>query len=147
VKFVQDNNITFEKNLQAIMKKSIQSSLAPAAIGPYSQAIEINGYVYLSGQLGIDASTGLLVEESKEAQLEQVFKNIGYVLNEAGCTFDHVVKCTAFLTDMNDFALFNGIYARYFMAPYPARSAFQVAALPKKGAIAEMEVIAKLPAK
>ncbi len=104
------------------MKKSIQSSLAPAAIGPYSQAIE-------------------------EAQLEQVFKNIGYVLNEAGCTFDHVVKCTAFLTDMNDFALFNGIYARYFMAPYPARSAFQVAALPKKGAVAEIEVIAKLPAK
>lgn len=126
------------------MKQAIHTPAAPAAIGPYSQAVRTSSFLFLSGQLGIDAATGTLVPE-KEAQFEQLFKNIGHVLKEAGCGFEDVVKTTAFVMDMADFAAFNAIYARYFPQPYPARSVVQVAGLPKTGAYAEMEVIAHCP--
>ncbi len=125
-------------------RNTIQSPKAPPALGPYSQAVIAGGFLYISGQLGIDAAAGALVETSKEEQIEQIFRNVGYILEEAGCGFDDVVKCTGFLTDMNDFPLFNTVYSRYFDAPFPARSVFEVSALPKKGAFAELEVIAKM---
>lgn len=123
------------------MKKVISSPLAPAAVGPYSQAIEINGTLYVSGQLPIDAKTGKFPEGGVREQLEQVFTNIGHVLSEAGYTFTDVVKTTVYLQDMADFGTLNEVYSKYFNEPYPARVAFQVAALPK-GALAEAEVIA-----
>lgn len=123
------------------MKKVISSPLAPAAVGPYSQAIEINGTLYVSGQLPIDAKTGKFPEGGVREQLEQVFTNIGHVLSEAGYTFSNVVKTTVYLQDMADFGTLNEVYSKYFNEPYPARVAFQVAALPK-GALAEAEVIA-----
>lgn len=123
---------------------TVQSPKAPPALGPYSQAVIAGGFLYISGQLGIDAAAGALVESSKEEQIEQIFRNVGYILEEAGCCFDDVVKCTGFLTDMNDFPLFNTVYSRYFNAPFPVRSVFEVSALPKKGAFAELEVIAKM---
>ncbi|HHV40999.1 MAG: Rid family detoxifying hydrolase [Bacteroidales bacterium] len=127
------------------MKKiAIHTPLAPPALGPYSQAVSCRGFLYVSGQLGIDVETGKLVESSKEEEIEQVFKNAGYILEAAGCTFDHVVKCTGFLTDMGDFPLFNSIYAKYFKEPFPARAVFEVSALPVKGAVAELEIVAKM---
>ena len=123
------------------MKKVISSPLAPAAVGPYSQAIETNGTLYVSGQLPIDAATGKFPEGGVREQLEQVFKNIGHVLSEAGYDFSNVVKTTVYLQDMADFGTLNEVYSKYFNEPYPARVAFQVAALPK-GALAEAEVIA-----
>lgn len=124
-------------------KKAIASPLAPKAIGPYSQAIAVSECetLYISGQLPIDAKTGDFAEGGKEAQFHQVFKNLGYVLEEAGYSFKNVVKSTVYLADMKDFALLNEIYAQYFSEPFPARVAYQVAALPK-GANIEIEVIA-----
>ncbi len=124
------------------MKESIFTEKAPAAIGPYSQAIATDRAVFVSGQLGLDPATGTLVE-GKEAQFEQIFKNASVILASAGCTLDNVVKTTVFVTDMADFALFNSIYANFFNKPYPARSVVQVGALPKVGAFAEMELIAR----
>jgi len=125
-------------------RKSVQTPLAPPALGPYSQAVIAGGFLYISGQLGIDAAAGSLVESSKEEQIERIFVNVGHILKAAGCGFGDVVKCTGFLTDMADFPLFNSIYARHFDSPFPARSVFEVSALPKKGAVAELEVIAKM---
>lgn len=124
------------------MKKALSTDKAPAALGPYSQAIETDQAVFVSGQMGIDPATGALVE-GKEAQFKQIFKNISVILAQAGCTFDNVVKTTTFVTDIADFALFNSIYANYFQEPYPARIVVQVSALPKAGALAETEVIAR----
>ena len=123
------------------MAKVIASPLAPAAVGPYSQAIEANGTLYVSGQLPIDAKTGEFVPGGVREQIEMVFTNLGYVLREAGYDYCNVVKTTVYLQNMSDFATLNEIYAKYFSAPYPARVAFQVAALPK-GALVEAEVIA-----
>ena len=123
------------------MKRVISSPLAPAAVGPYSQAIEANGTLYVSGQLPIDAKTGKFPEGGVKEQIVQVFTNLGYVLKEAGYDFSNVVKTTVYLKDMGDFGLMNGIYAEYFTEPYPARVAYQVAELPK-GALVEAEVIA-----
>ena len=123
------------------MAKVIASPLAPAAVGPYSQAIEANGTLYVSGQLPIDAKTGEFVPGGVREQIEMVFTNLGYVLREAGYDYCNVVKTTVYLQNMSDFATMNEIYAKYFSAPYPARVAFQVAALPK-GALVEAEVIA-----
>ena len=123
------------------MAKVIASPLAPAAVGPYSQAIEANGTLYVSGQLPIDAKTGEFVPGEVREQIEMVFTNLGYVLREAGYDYCNVVKTTVYLQNMSDFATMNEIYAKYFSAPYPARVAFQVAALPK-GALVEAEVIA-----
>ncbi|MBP3311619.1 MAG: RidA family protein [Butyricicoccus sp.] len=123
------------------MKKVISSILAPAAIGPYSQAIEVNGMVFTSGQIPLDPSTGELVGTTIEEQTERVMKNLKAVLAQAGVGFDHVVKTTCFLADLADFAAFNAVYGKYFPEDQPARSCFQVAALPK-GAKLEVEVIA-----
>lgn len=125
------------------MKKVIQSELAPAAIGPYVQAVEVNGLVYTSGQLGIDKATGKL-EEGIEKQAKQVMKNLEYVLNEAGCTFKDIVKTTIFLDNIEDFAVVNKIYGSCFEGTYPARSAFQIGKLPL-GAKVEIEAIAVMP--
>ncbi len=123
------------------MKKVILTKNAPAAIGPYSQAVEINGLLYISGQLGIDPSSGNLMDGGVEAQAEQSMKNIRAILEEAKMGFDNIVKTTIFLTSMSDFAKVNAIYEKYFTANFPARSTIQVAGLPK-GGLVEIEVVA-----
>lgn len=122
------------------MKKQISTQAAPAAIGPYSQAIEANGFVYCSGQLPIDPATGEM-PEGIEAQTEQSLANVSAILTEAGLTLSDVVKTTVYLADMSLFAPMNGVYSRLFEAPYPARSAYAVKELPKQ-ALVEIEVIA-----
>ena len=121
--------------------KAIATQNAPAAIGPYSQAIEANGTVYVSGQLGIDPATGNFAEGGAVAQARQSLTNISNILQEAGLSMKNVVKVTVLLADINDFAAVNEIYKDFFEAPFPARSAFAVAALPKGGKI-EIEAIA-----
>lgn len=121
--------------------KAIATQNAPAAIGPYSQAIEANGTVYVSGQLGIDPSTGSFAEGGAVAQARQSLTNISNILKEAGMSMKNVVKVTVLLADINDFVAVNEIYKDFFEAPFPARSAFAVAALPKGGKI-EIEAIA-----
>ena len=121
-------------------KIAIQTSKAPAAIGPYSQAIRVNGFVYTSGQLGLDPETGEL-KEGVQAQTHQAFKNIQAILEEEGLDLNHIVKTTVFLNDMNDFAAVNEVYATYFTGSFPARSAVEVARLPKDGLV-EIEAIA-----
>ena len=121
--------------------KAIATQNAPAAIGPYSQAIEANGTVYVSGQLGIDPSTGNFTEGGAVAQARQSLTNISNILKEAGMSMKNVVKVTVLLADINDFAAVNEIYKDFFESPFPARSAFAVAALPKGGKI-EIEAIA-----
>ena len=123
------------------MKKIINSPKAPKAIGPYSQAVEVNGTLYISGQLPIDASTGKFAEGGIKEQTEQALKNIGYILEEAGYTFHDVVKSTCLLNDIADFAAMNEVYAKAFSAPFPARSAVAVRELPKQ-VLLEVEVIA-----
>ncbi len=123
------------------MKKVISCVLAPAAIGPYSQATEANGFVFTSGQIPLHPETGELVGTTIEEQTERVMQNLKAVLAEAGLGFDHVVKTTCFLADLNDFAAFNAVYGKYFLGNPPARSCFQVAGLPK-GAKLEVEMIA-----
>lgn len=126
-----------------IMKQAISTDKAPAAIGPYSQAIKSGNFVFLSGQLGLDPKTGEFVSDSVVEQANQVFKNIKSVLNAAGLDFENVVKTTVFLSDMGNFAKVNDVYARYFKEPYPARSAFAIMNLPKN-ALVEVEVIAAI---
>ena len=123
------------------MKLAISTMNAPAAIGPYSQAIQTGNLLFLSGQLGIDPTTGDFVPGTVSEQTEQVFKNIRAVLAEAGLTLDHVVKTTVFLADMADFAAMNAVYNTYFTQPYPARSTIAAKALPKNGLV-EIELIA-----
>ena len=118
----------------------IHTDKAPAAVGPYSQAIEVNGMVYSSGQIPLDPATGELVEGDVQAQAHQVFKNLQAVLEAAGTSMDKVVKTLCLLDDIADFAAFNEVYAEYFTEK-PARSCFAVDALPK-GALCEVEVIA-----
>lgn len=122
------------------MKKVLSTSNAPAAIGPYSQAIETDGYLFTSGQIPINPATGEVEGKTIEEQTEQVMKNIGALLEEAGLTFGNVVKTTCFLADLADFAAFNAVYAKYFPEAAPARSCFAVAGLPK-GAKLEVETI------
>lgn len=122
------------------MKKVITSEKAPAAIGPYSQAIEANGMLFVSGQLPIDAATGDM-PATIEAQTQQSLENIKHILSEAGLTMHHIVKTNVFLSDMNLFAEMNKVYATYFTESFPARAAFAVKELPK-GASVEIECIA-----
>ena len=122
------------------MKKVICSPKAPGAIGPYSQAIEANGIVFVSGQLPIDAATGQMAEGA-EAQTRQSLANVKHILEEAGLTMANIVKTTVFLADMSLFADMNGVYATYFEGDFPARSAVAVKAL-TKGALVEIECIA-----
>ncbi|MDR1756301.1 MAG: RidA family protein [Culturomica sp.] len=123
------------------MKKIINSAKAPKAIGPYSQATEANGTLYISGQLPVDVATGKFVEGGIREQTEQVLKNVGYILEEAGYTYEHVVKSTCLLSDIADFAAMNEVYARYYTKDCPARAAFAVKSLPL-GALVEIETIA-----
>ena len=122
-------------------KRIISSPAAPKAVGPYNQAVEINGFLYVSGQLPIDVATGEFVPGGVKEQCIQVFKNIGYILNEAGYGFEHVVKTTVYLTDMADFLTMNEVYATFFKEPFPARVAFAVKGLPK-GSLVEADVVA-----
>ena len=122
--------------------KKIHTDKAPAAVGPYSQAVEINGIVYTSGQIPLDPVTGELVGETIEEQAEQVMKNLMAILEAAGTKPENVIKTLCFLTDMDDFAAFNEVYAKYFTKK-PARSCVGIKALPK-GAICEVEVIAAI---
>ncbi|GAA7496768.1 RidA family protein [Helicobacter pylori] len=123
------------------MKEVIHSTLAPKAIGPYSQAIATNDLVFVSGQLGIDASTGEFKGADIHSQTTQSMENIKAILKEAGLGMDSVVKTTILLKSLDDFAVVNGIYGSYFKEPYPARATFQVAKLPKD-ALVEIEAIA-----
>lgn len=123
------------------MKKIIATNNAPAAIGPYSQAIEINNMLFISGQIPIDPATGEFVVGGIKEQTTQSFKNIKAILEEAGLTTDNIVKTTVLLADMKDFAAMNEVYASQFSGTFPARSAFAVKELPK-GALVEIEVIA-----
>ncbi|MDR2361356.1 MAG: RidA family protein [Prevotellaceae bacterium] len=123
------------------MKQIISSTHAPKAVGPYSQAIEINGTLYISGQLPIDPATGAFVEGGAAEQTAQCLKNIGAILRQAGYDYHDVVKSTVLMADMNDFAVMNSVYARFYNAPFPARVAYQVARLPM-GALIEIETIA-----
>ena len=121
-------------------RRAVSTSSAPPAAGPYSQAIATDDLVFCAGQLGTDPATGQLAD-GVEAQAEQALRNLQAVLDAAGCTFADVVKTTCFLADINHFAAFNEVYARFASDPPPARSTFQVAALPK-GGLVEIEAIA-----
>ena len=123
--------------------KVISTKQAPAAIGPYSQAIRVGNLVYTSGQIPIDPATGVFVEGGIKEQTRQSLTNIKAILQEAGLSMANVVKTTVFLADMNDFADMNSVYADFFAEPYPARSAVAVKTLPK-GALVEIEVIAEV---
>ena len=121
-------------------KKVIVSEKSPAAIGPYSQAIEYNGIVYTSGVIGVNPATGEVAGDKIETQAEQSCKNVGAILEEAGLTFDNVVKTTCFLADIADFGAFNGVYEKYFTSK-PARSCVAVKDLPK-AVLVEIEILA-----
>jgi len=122
---------------------SISTEKAPAAIGPYSQGVVVNGLLFASGQIALSPETGELVGSTIEEQAEQVMKNVGALFTAAGTDFDHVVKTTCFLEDIADFAKFNAVYAKSFGEKLPARSAVGIDKLPK-GALIEVEVIASV---
>ncbi len=124
------------------MKEAIVTTRAPAAIGPFSQAVRDGDLIFVSGQLPIDPETGAFPSEDVQEQTKQSLENIKAVLAEAGYGLERVLKTTVFLADIADFGAMNEIYAQYFKEPYPARAAFQVAALPK-GARVEIEAVAK----
>ena len=121
-------------------KEILHTTAAPAAIGPYSQAVLAGGMLYTSGQLGIDPATGELCD-GVEKQAEQAMRNLGEILAKAGANYAAIVKTTVFVTDLRDFAAVNAIYQRFFEGDYPARSCVQVAALPK-GGLVEIECVA-----
>ena len=123
------------------MKKVIATTTAPAAIGPYSQAIEYNGMVYASGQIPVNPATGEVESDNIEGQADQSLKNVGAILKEAGLDYSNVIKTTCVLADIADFAKFNEVYSRYFKEEAPARSCVAVKDLPK-GVLCEVEVIA-----
>lgn len=122
------------------MLEKITTANAPAAIGPYSQAIKVNGMLYTSGQIPLDPETGVIVGNNITEQTEQIMKNLSAVLTAANTSFDNVIKTTCFLSDISDFAAFNEVYGKYIKSA-PARSCVAVKDLPK-GALAEVEIIA-----
>ena len=123
------------------IKEVLHTDLAPAAVGPYSQAVASNNIIFTSGQIPINPKTGKIEAVTIEEQTEQVMKNLHYVLAQGGVAFDRVIKTTCFLADMNDFAAFNSVYGKYFPENPPARSCVQVASLPM-GLKVEVEMIA-----
>ncbi|KAK6325952.1 2-iminobutanoate/2-iminopropanoate deaminase [Coregonus clupeaformis] len=129
--------------MSAIIRKIINTTKAPAAIGPYSQAVVVDRTMYVSGQLGMDPASGQLVEGGVQAQTKQALVNMGEILKEAGCGYDNVVKTTVLLADMNDFVSVNDVYKTFFSSNFPARAAYQVAALPR-GGLVEIEAVAVL---
>ncbi|MCQ2452402.1 MAG: RidA family protein [Oscillospiraceae bacterium] len=125
------------------MKEILKTANAPAAIGPYSQGVKANGFVFVSGQIPIDPATGAFAGEDIATQTRQCFKNVQSVLAEAGATLENAVRVNVYLKDINDFAAMNEVYATFFTGDFPARAAVQVAAIPKD-ALVEVEVIAAL---
>jgi 2-iminobutanoate/2-iminopropanoate deaminase len=125
------------------MRDIVLTDRGPKPIGPYSQGVKANGFLYMSGQVSLDPKTGEMTGADIKEQTERVMNNIKGILEAAGCNLHHVVKTTVFLKDMNDFAAMNEVYGRYFTAAPPARSTVQVARLPKD-ALVEIEVIAAL---
>lgn len=125
------------------MRDAVQTADAPAAIGPYSQAIKAGGMLFVSGQVPLDPSTGELVGGDISAQTHRVFANLGAILAAAGLSFDHVVKTTVYLKDMSEFTAMNEVYGTYFSAPAPARATIQAARLPKDVSV-EIDLIAVL---
>jgi 2-iminobutanoate/2-iminopropanoate deaminase len=125
------------------VREAISTASAPAAIGPYSQAIRAGSLLFVSGQIPIDPATGAMVDGDVAAQTHRVFQNIRAILEAAGASLDHVVRATVYLADMNDFAAMNAVYATYFSSPAPARATVQAARLPKDARI-EIDVIASV---
>jgi 2-iminobutanoate/2-iminopropanoate deaminase len=125
------------------MRQAVASDAAPKAIGPYSQAIRAGSLLFVSGQIPLDPATGALVDGDIAAQTRRVFANLEAILKEAGATFDHVVRTTVYLADMNDFATVNEVYGTYFSSPAPARATVQAARLPKDARV-EIDLIASL---
>lgn len=123
------------------MKAIISTDQAPSAVGPYSQAVEVNGMLFISGQIPINPATGTIIGDDIQIQTNQVMENIGAILKEAGYGYSDVVKCTCLLDDMNNFKAMNEVYARYFTSNQPARAAYGVVALPL-GVKIEIEAIA-----
>lgn len=123
-------------------RKTVSTSLAPQAIGPYSQGVDLGDLVFVSGQIPVDPATQQVVQGPIEVQTERVFKNLQGVLAAAGLSFDHVVRTTVFLTDLANFAKMNEVYARFFTKDFPARSTVQVSGLPK-GVAVEIDAIAR----
>ncbi|XP_063341720.1 2-iminobutanoate/2-iminopropanoate deaminase [Pelmatolapia mariae] len=129
--------------MAALIRRIINTAKAPAAIGPYSQAVVVDRTMYISGQLGMDPASGQLVEGGVQAQTRQALVNMGEILKAAGCGYTNVVKTTVLLADMNDFTSVNDVYKQFFSTNFPARAAYQVAALPR-GGLVEIEAIAVL---
>ncbi|NBC19356.1 MAG: RidA family protein [Bacteroidetes bacterium] len=125
----------------ATNRSTVRTQMAPAAIGPYSQGILVGNTLYCSGQIAIDPKSGSMVTDSVEVETERVLDNLGAILQAASMDFDHVVRCTVYLADINDYAQVNEVYSRYFNEMLPAREAVQVAALPR-GARVEISCIA-----
>lgn len=123
-------------------KRIIHTDKAPEAIGPYSQAVEIENTIYLSGQIPIDPGSGRIVEEEIKGQTHQVIKNISAILHEAGYTLDDVVQCQIFLEDLDDYGEMNAVYSSYFKNDFPARAVVEVSSIPRD-ALIEMMVVAK----
>jgi len=129
--------------MSTIARKIINTASAPAAIGPYSQAVVVDRTMYISGQLGLDTASGQLVAGGVQAQAKQALVNMGEILKAAGCDYSNVVKTTVLLADMNDFNSVNETYKTFFTSNFPARAAYQVAALPR-GGLVEIEAVAVL---
>jgi len=125
------------------MKEIIYSKEAPAPIGPYSQAVKVGNTVYISGQIPIDQRTGGLIADTIEAETDQVMKNIGFILEAAGASFQNIVKCSVFVSDMDNFSSINEVYSKYFTSSPPARETVEVSGLPK-GVNVEISCIAEL---
>ena len=125
------------------MRQAVSTPSAPKAIGPYSQGVRAGSLLFVSGQVPIDPTTGNLVDGDIAAQTRRVFQNIGEILKAGGASFDHVVRMTVFLADMNDFAAMNDVYGTFFSSPFPARATVQVSRLPKDARI-EIDVIASV---
>jgi 2-iminobutanoate/2-iminopropanoate deaminase len=126
------------------MKEILNSAKAPAPIGPYSQAVRFENTLYISGQIPIDETKGILVQDSIESETEQVMKNIGYILEAAGCNYSDILKCSIFIKNMGDFGKINAVYGNYFPSNPPARETVQVSELPK-GANVEISCIVGIP--
>ncbi|XP_050220069.1 reactive Intermediate Deaminase A, chloroplastic [Mercurialis annua] len=137
-------SLTTASSSTTSVKEAVKCDKAPAALGPYSQAIKVNNLVFVSGVLGLIPETGKFVSDSVEEQTEQLLKNMGEILKTSGADYSSVVKTTIMLADLKDFKKVNEIYAKYFPSPFPARSTYQVAALPMDARI-EIECIAQLP--
>ncbi|KAK7124932.1 hypothetical protein R3I94_019107 [Phoxinus phoxinus] len=129
--------------MSAVIRKIIHTAAAPAAIGPYSQAVLVDRTMYISGQLGMDVASGQLVAGGVQAQTKQALINMGEILKAAGCGYENVVKATVLLADINDFNNVNDVYKQFFKSNFPARAAYQVSALPR-GGLVEIEAVAVL---